>query len=70
MASSRPRTNAPMSSSDPDGFAELGVPAALVAALSEAGVTTPFPIQADTLPDSLSGRCLYTHLTLPTKLEV
>jgi superfamily II DNA/RNA helicase len=37
-------------------FAELGVPATLVAALTEAGITSPFPIQTATLPDSLSGR--------------
>jgi superfamily II DNA/RNA helicase len=38
------------------GFAELGVPTALVAVLAANGVTTPFPIQRATLPDSLSGR--------------
>ncbi|HZX03213.1 DEAD/DEAH box helicase [Kribbella sp.] len=37
-------------------FAELGVPAALVAALAAGGVDTPFPIQAATLPDSLAGK--------------
>jgi superfamily II DNA/RNA helicase len=37
-------------------FAELGVPAPLVAALDAAGVTHPFPIQAATLPDSLAGK--------------
>jgi superfamily II DNA/RNA helicase len=37
-------------------FARLGVPAPLVAALAEAGITDPFPIQAATLPDSLAGR--------------
>ena len=37
-------------------FAELGVPAKLVAALREANRETPFPIQADTLPDTLAGR--------------
>jgi superfamily II DNA/RNA helicase len=36
-------------------FASAGVPAPLVAALSEAGITTPFPIQAATLPDALAG---------------
>lgn len=36
-------------------FADLGVPAPLLAALSEAGVTDPFPIQAATLPDALAG---------------
>lgn len=37
-------------------FAELGVPAPLVTALSGAGITAPFPIQVDTLPDTLAGR--------------
>ena len=37
-------------------FAELGVPAALVAVLTERGIDAPFPIQEATLPDSLSGR--------------
>ena len=37
-------------------FASLGVPQPLVTALSGAGITTPFPIQAATLPDSLGGR--------------
>jgi superfamily II DNA/RNA helicase len=32
------------------------VPAFLVGALAEAGITTPFPIQAATLPDALAGR--------------
>lgn len=37
-------------------FAHLGVPAALTTVLSASGITTPTPIQAATLPDSLSGR--------------
>ena len=37
-------------------FAELGVPDALVAVLTRRGITSPFPIQAATLPDSLAGR--------------
>ena len=36
-------------------FASLGVPAPVVAVLTEAGITTPFPIQAATLPDALAG---------------
>jgi superfamily II DNA/RNA helicase len=50
MAVSRPRT--PM----PSSFADFGLPRPLVEALTAAGITTPFPIQADTLPDSLAGR--------------
>lgn len=37
-------------------FARLGVPASLVSALKDRGITTPTPIQAATLPDSLVGR--------------
>ncbi len=37
-------------------FAALGVPAPLVEALTAAGITSPFPIQSDTLPDTLAGR--------------
>ncbi|HEU4544986.1 MAG TPA: DEAD/DEAH box helicase, partial [Microlunatus sp.] len=38
------------------GFAELGVPKALVSALHAGGITQPFPIQAATIPDALAGR--------------
>lgn len=37
-------------------FSELGVPAAMVQALTRMGIDTPFPIQIDTLPDTLAGR--------------
>ena len=37
-------------------FADLGVPTALTSILTEQGITTPTPIQAATLPDSLAGR--------------
>jgi superfamily II DNA/RNA helicase len=40
----------------PATFAELGVPAPLAAGLAARGITTPLPIQAATLPDSLAGR--------------
>src|SRR3984957_20452809 len=36
-------------------FADLGVPAPVVAALAEDGITVPFPVQAATLPDALAG---------------
>ena len=39
-----------------DGFAALGVPPQLTAALARAGITEPFPIQAATLADCLAGR--------------
>ncbi len=37
-------------------FGALGVPAPLVDALTRSGITSPFPIQEDTLPDTLRGR--------------
>ncbi|MCZ2861119.1 DEAD/DEAH box helicase [Blastococcus sp. VKM Ac-2987] len=37
-------------------FAALGVPAPLVEVLTASGITSPFPIQVATLPDSLGGR--------------
>lgn len=37
-------------------FADLGVPTALTSILEKDGITTPTPIQAATLPDSLAGR--------------
>ncbi|MFE5796532.1 DEAD/DEAH box helicase [Streptomyces sp. NPDC056503] len=39
-----------------DDFAALDMPAGLLATLAAQGVTTPFPIQGATLPDSLAGR--------------
>src|SRR3984957_20195604 len=36
-------------------FAELGVPAPLISVLTAHGITDPFPIQVDTLPDTLAG---------------
>jgi superfamily II DNA/RNA helicase len=37
-------------------FTSLGVPTEIVTALASAGITSPFPIQALTLPDALAGR--------------
>ncbi len=37
-------------------FGALGVPTPLVAALSRSGISAPFPIQVDSLPDTLAGR--------------
>jgi superfamily II DNA/RNA helicase len=52
------RSTAPESAvSEPAAtFAELGVPAPLVDVLHADGITTPFPVQAATLPDALAGR--------------
>jgi superfamily II DNA/RNA helicase len=51
----RGRPSTPGSSAPGVTFASLGVPAAVVAALADAGITTPFPIQAAALPDALAG---------------
>ena len=37
-------------------FADFGVPTSLIDILEKQGITTPTPIQAATLPDSLAGR--------------
>ena len=37
-------------------FADLGVPAPLISALNARGITDPFPIQVNALPDTLAGR--------------
>jgi superfamily II DNA/RNA helicase len=39
----------------PEGFAALGVAAHIVSALDAQGITSPFPIQASTIPVALSG---------------
>ncbi|MCX4750789.1 DEAD/DEAH box helicase [Kitasatospora sp. NBC_01287] len=41
-----------------ESFAELDMPKALLPVLTRQGVTSPFPIQAATLPNSLAGRDL------------
>ena len=48
--------NSAPSSAPTLGFSELGVPSDLVAILAKRDITTPSPIQAATLPDSLKGR--------------
>ena len=40
----------------PRTFTELGVPESLTNVLAAQGITAPFPIQVDTLPDTLAGR--------------
>jgi superfamily II DNA/RNA helicase len=58
-----PRTNrttrsnhAKRATTAPTSFAELGVPQKLVDSLNREGKTSAFPIQQDTLPDTLAGR--------------
>src|SRR6185312_13045918 len=40
----------------PKSFADLGLPPEIVRVLTRDGITTPFEIQAATMPDALSGR--------------
>ncbi len=53
MAADRARSTSPAPATT---FADLGLPGPVVDVLAAQGVTTPFPIQAATLPDSLAGR--------------
>ncbi|MEU4656778.1 DEAD/DEAH box helicase [Streptomyces sp. NPDC023723] len=48
----------PSEPSEPSGptFADLGLPEGVVRKLAQNGVTTPFPIQAATIPDALAGK--------------
>jgi superfamily II DNA/RNA helicase len=46
----------PVTVSEDNEFAALGLPAALVERLAREGITTPFPIQTATIPDALGGR--------------
>ncbi|MDE9367782.1 DEAD/DEAH box helicase [Luteipulveratus sp. YIM 133132] len=39
-----------------NGFAALGLPDAIAERLARDGITTPFPIQAATIPDALAGK--------------
>jgi superfamily II DNA/RNA helicase len=56
MADTRPSSPAPTTVPAATTFAGLGVPQALADRLAADGITSPFPIQAATLPDSLAGR--------------
>jgi superfamily II DNA/RNA helicase len=47
-----------VSSDNLQSFRELGLPKRIVNALARRGIETPFPIQAATIPDILSGRDL------------
>ncbi|MCB9372299.1 MAG: DEAD/DEAH box helicase [Microthrixaceae bacterium] len=53
---SAPRAVAPLEPPVPPTFRDLGVPADLAAVLDRRGIATPFPVQAATLPDALTGR--------------
>jgi superfamily II DNA/RNA helicase len=51
-----PLSRSTMSGSTLPAFADLGLPGPLVDALRRAGIDTPFPVQAATIPDGLAGR--------------
>ena len=53
--------------SDQPDFTDLGVPFPLVEALTRAGKTSAFPIQADTLPDTLAVHVV--HCGVPRRLD-
>ena len=53
-ASAAPQTRVP--NPDATGFAALGLSRDIVAALAARDITSPFPIQALTIPDALAGR--------------
>ena len=46
----------PVTVSEDNEFAALGLPAVLVERLAREGITAPFPIQTATIPDALAGR--------------
>jgi len=45
----------PVAVGDDNGFAAMGLPARLVAALAEAGISSPFAIQGEAIPTALQG---------------
>ncbi|MFC8571432.1 DEAD/DEAH box helicase [Streptomyces sp. NPDC057245] len=50
-------TDAPAAAEAPEPtFGDLGLPEGVVRKLAQNGVTTPFPIQAATIPDALAGK--------------
>ncbi|WP_097885879.1 DEAD/DEAH box helicase [Streptomyces sp. st140] len=56
-AAEAPEAEAPEASAEPTvTFGDLGLPEGIVRKLAQNGVTTPFPIQAATIPDALAGK--------------
>ncbi|WP_076259210.1 DEAD/DEAH box helicase [Intrasporangium flavum] len=49
-------SDSPVEVAADNGFAALGLPEPLVERLARDGITTPFPIQAATIPDALAGK--------------
>ncbi|MFC7310170.1 DEAD/DEAH box helicase [Streptomyces monticola] len=56
-ATDAPASDAPAADSKPEvTFGDLGLPEGVVRKLAQNGVSTPFPIQAATIPDALAGK--------------
>jgi superfamily II DNA/RNA helicase len=56
VKATRKSVDGPVTVSEDNGFAALGLPERIVERLARDGITEPFPIQAATIPDALSGR--------------
>ncbi|WP_427383482.1 DEAD/DEAH box helicase [Janibacter sp. G56] len=56
VKATRAEVEGPVDVAQDNGFAALGLPAVLVERLAREGITTPFPIQAASIPDAMAGR--------------
>jgi superfamily II DNA/RNA helicase len=56
VKATRKEVDGPVSVTEDNGFAAMGLPEALVGRLARDGITTPFPIQSATIPDALAGK--------------
>ncbi|SES09083.1 Superfamily II DNA and RNA helicase [Pedococcus cremeus] len=56
VKATRKEVDGPVSVTEDNGFAAMGLPQALVERLARDGITTPFPIQTATIPDALAGK--------------
>ena len=56
VKSTRKSVDGPVTVEADNGFAALGLPERIVERLARDGITSPFPIQAATIPDALAGK--------------
>jgi len=56
VKATRKSVDGPVTVAEDNGFAALGLSTRLVERLARDGITTPFPIQAATIPDALAGK--------------
>jgi superfamily II DNA/RNA helicase len=56
VKATRKEVDGPVSVTEDNGFAAMGLPELLVTRLARDGITTPFPIQTATIPDALAGK--------------